>query len=199
MLRLFPHIWMTMNSWWKWGDYMKDKGAGATQELKPGNMKKESRILEEIEELEKEIKEKEEKAGEYLEMLQRLQAEFENYKKRVKREQVEYCEQANTQLVLKLLPVLDNFERALTCETEGDSFKKGMEIIFSQFMSILDAEGLSGIEALGTEFDPYYHECVLTEKGDYEEDAIIEEFEKGYLFKDKVIRPSKVKVGKRGD
>lgn len=198
MPELFPSTWKGMNSWWKWGDYMKDKGAKATQELEP-DMEKENRILEEIEGLQREIQEKEEKAGEYLEMLRRLQAEFENYKKRVEREQADYCEQANAQLVLKLLPVLDNFERALTCETDGDSFKKGMKMIFSQMMSILDAEGLSSVEALGTEFDPYYHECVLTEKGDYEEDAIIEEFEKGYLFRNKVLRPSKVKVGKRGD
>lgn len=158
---------------------------------------------QEVEEKKEErIPEMEEKTDDYLEMLQRLQAEFENYKKRVEKEQILFCEQANAQLVSKLLPVLDNFGRALSCKTDQesfDSFKKGMEMIFSQLVNILESEGLSRIEAEGIEFDPYYHECVLTEKGDYEDDTVIQELEKGYLFRNKVLRPSKVKVGKRGD
>lgn len=156
-------------------------------------------ILEERERLQREIEEKEEKAEELLETLQRLQAEFENYKKRAEREYIQYTEQANAHLILRLLPVLDNFGRALYAESSDINFKRGMEMIFSQLKSILETEGLSPIEAVGEEFDPYFHEAVLAVEGDYCEDTIIEEFEKGYLFRNKVLRPSKVKVGKRGE
>lgn len=157
-------------------------------------------LVKRIQKLQREVQEKEEKAADYVLMLQRLQAEFENYKKRAERERLEYTEQANAQLVLGLLPVLDNFERALQVESSnGDSLKKGMKMIFSQLYTILEREGLSPIEAVGELFDPYYHEAVLTDEGDYDEDTVIEEFEKGYLFRNKVLRPSKVKVGKRGD
>lgn len=155
---------------------------------------------EEISALCKEIEERDHKLEEYLSTLQRLQAEFENYRKRAERERTEYIEQANAALVERLLPVLDNFERALNTESSDfHSFKKGVEIIFSQFRKVLEGEGLSSIDALGEEFDPYYHEAVLTACGDYEDDTVIEVLEKGYLFKNRCLRPSKVKVGKRGD
>lgn len=152
---------------------------------------------EQIKVLQSEIEEKDRQIIEYHSMLQRLQAEFENYKKRVEREQNQYTEQANADLVLKLLPVLDNIERALQTENADiDSFKKGVAMIFSQLVKTLKAEGLSPIKACGEEFDPYYHEAVLTAVGDYEDDTVIEELEKGYTFRNRVLRPSKVKVGK---
>lgn len=155
---------------------------------------------EEISVLCKEIEERDRKLEEYFSALQRLQAEFENYKKRAERERTEYIEQANAALVEKLLPVLDDFERALSTEgSDFHSFKKGVEIIFSQFRKVLEGDGLSPIDALGEEFDPYYHEAVLTACGDYEDDTVIEVLEKGYLFRNRCLRPSKVKVGKRGD
>ncbi|MBU7024249.1 MAG: nucleotide exchange factor GrpE, partial [Theionarchaea archaeon] len=95
---------------------------------------------------------------------------------------------------------LDNFERALDAESSDfHSLKKGVEMIFSQFRKVLEGEGLSSIDALGEEFDPYYHEAVLTACGDYEDDTVIEVLEKGYLFRNRCLRPSRVKVGKRGD
>lgn len=149
---------------------------------------------------ERDVEEETLEAEDYLSTLQHVQAEFENYKKRVERDRADYIEQANAQIILKLLPVLDNFERALGSEnSNSDAFRKGVYMIFSQLKGILSAEGLSVIEAVGEEFDPYYHECVLAETGDYDDDIVIEEFEKGYMFKKKVLRPSKVKVGKRGD
>ncbi|MBU7014331.1 MAG: nucleotide exchange factor GrpE [Theionarchaea archaeon] len=155
---------------------------------------------EEIDALCREIEEQDRTVKEYLSTLQRLQAEFENYKKRVERERIEYTEQANTALLEKLLPVLDNFERALNAESSDiHSLRKGLEMIFSQFRKILEGEGLSSIDALGEEFDPYYHEAVLVACGDYEDDTVIEVLEKGYMFKHRCLRPSKVKVGKRGD
>lgn len=159
---------------------------------------------EHIEMLQEEIQEKNQQIEEYLSILQRLQAEFENYKKRAERERKEYIEQANRDMVLKLLPVLDNFERALhtgnkESKANSDSFKEGITMIYTQLCKILGAEGLVPIDAVGKEFDPHYHEAVVTAVGDYDDDTIIEELEKGYLFRNRLLRPSKVKVGKRGD
>ncbi|MGD2246863.1 MAG: nucleotide exchange factor GrpE [Candidatus Methanofastidiosia archaeon] len=160
-------------------------------------------LLRKIDELQKEIETREELVDGHLNMLQRLQAEFENYKKRAERERIEYTEQANADLILKLLSVLDDFERALQVKksdtSDTDSFKKGMVMIHKKFQKILEKEGVTPIDAVGEEFDPYYHEAVLAEVGDYKDDTIIEELEKGYMFKNRVLRPSKVKVGKRGD
>jgi len=157
-------------------------------------------IKEELLILQDQLKEKEAMVEEYLSMLQRSQAEFQNYKKRVERERSDVIEQATKDLIFNLLSVLDNFERALESDTDDiASFKKGVDMIFTQLKKVLDAEGLSPIPAVGEQFDPYYHEAVLTATGDYEEDIILEELEKGYLLKKTVLRPSKVKVGKRGD
>jgi molecular chaperone GrpE len=157
-------------------------------------------LLQKIDELKKEIETREEMVDGHLNMLQRLQAEFENYKKRAERERKEYTEQANADLILKLLSVLDDFERALQTEkSDTDSFTKGMVMIHKKFQKILEKEGLTPIDAVGEEFDPYYHEAVLAEVGNYKDDTIVEELEKGYMFKNRVLRPSKVKVGKRGD
>ena len=174
----------------------KDITTGKYQEITEEGLEE---LLIRIEELEEEIQEKNKKIEDDLSILQRLQAEFENYKKRAERERVDYTERANADLVLRLLPILDNFERALSGNYTGDSFKKGMEMIFSQLITVLEREGLSLIEAAGGPFDPYYHEAVLAVEGDYDEDTVTEELEKGYLFKNKVLRPTKVKVGKRGD
>lgn len=184
-------------------DAERSPGREQSKPLEPSTQKKPPKIeelLEQVKALQTEIEEKNQKTEDYLSMLQRLQAEFENYKKRAERERIEYTEQATSQLVLKLLPVLDNFERALCAEgSDYDGFKKGVDMILSQLKGILSAEGLSAITAVGEEFDPHYHDCVITAAGDYDDDVVIEEFEKGYMFKKKVLRPSKVKVGKRGD
>jgi molecular chaperone GrpE len=179
----------------------KGTGPAEDEETEPVSVSvEELEYQEEISALCEELEERDRKLEEYLSTLQRLQAEFENYKKRAERERTEYIEQANAALVEKLLPVLDNFERALNAESSDfHSFKKGVEIIFSQFRKVLEGEGLSSIDALGEDFDPYYHEAVLTACGDYEDDTVIEVLEKGYLFRNRCLRPSRVKVGKRGD
>ena len=100
--------------------------------------------------------------------------------------------------MLKLLPVLDNFERAL--EAEGDSlkdYKSGVEMIYRQFQDVLSLEGVEAIPAVGEPFDPVKHEAVFREESEeYPENTIIEELRRGYVLKDKVIRPSMVKVTK---
>ena len=185
---------------------LEDGTWGRNQELQEKNGS-ESESESERNELQKELmkfqdqlQEKDAVVEEYLSMLQRLQAEFQNYKKRVERERSAVIEQATGDLICNLLLVLDNFERALQSDASDiQSYRKGVEMIFSQFQKVLEAEGLSLIPAVGEHFDPYYHEAVLTTHGDYEDDTIVEELEKGYLLNNRVLRPSKVKVGKRGD
>jgi len=128
--------------------------------------------------------------------LQRLQADFENYKKRVDKENKEFKKYVEADLVRKLLPILDNFEIALKNTSNKDEFIKGIELIFSSFFQALEDMGLKKIEING-KFDPYRHEVLLTQECDKDEGTILEELQKGYSFKDIIIRHSKVKVAKQ--
>ncbi|AFK87063.1 protein grpE [Thermoanaerobacterium aotearoense SCUT27] len=155
----------------------------------------------EIEELKNKLKQKEDEANEYLEMAQRLKAEFENYRRRTEKEKADLIEYGKEQVILDILPVIDNFERALEA-SHGDneeiaSFKEGVNLIYRQFKGILEKIGVKEIEALGQIFDPYKHHAVMQEEvEDKKENEIIEVFQKGYMFNNKVIRPSMVKVAK---
>lgn len=127
--------------------------------------------------------------------LQRLQAEFENYKKRSEKEKQDFKTYATSELIKKLLPVLDNFALAFS-NTESEEFKKGVELIYSQLLTVLEEEGLQPISAEGEMFDPYRHEAIMQEESDEEKGKVIEEFQKGYMLNDKLLRHSKVKVSK---
>lgn len=125
----------------------------------------------------------------------RLMADFQNYKKRVEKEKTDLYSYANEKLVTELLDVLDNFERALGHEDEGDGFKEGMEMIFKQLSDVLEKSGLAEIPALGEDFDPNYHNAVMTEETEeYESGKVSGVLQKGYTLNGKVIRPSMVKV-----
>ncbi len=125
----------------------------------------------------------------------RLMADFQNYKKRVEKEKKDLYSFANEKLVSELLDVLDNFERALDQEGQGDSFKEGMEMIFKQLGDVLKKSGLAEIPALGEEFDPNFHNAVMSEETDeYESGKVSGVMQKGYTLNGKVIRPSMVKV-----
>ena len=125
----------------------------------------------------------------------RLMADFQNYKRRAEEAKTMSYSHGKEDLLTDLLPIIDNFERALESEGEGDNFKEGMEMIFKQLMDVLERTGLKEIEAEGKEFDPNYHNAVMTEDSDkYESNHVSEVLQKGYTFKDKVIRPSMVKV-----
>ncbi len=126
--------------------------------------------------------------------LKRIQAEFINYKNRVERETRELCKYSNAELIKKLLPVLDSFELALKNSSEPKRFKEGVEMVYAQLLDILKQEGLKPINALGEKFDPYMHEVLMKAKSEKGPDVIIEEFQKGYVLKDRVIRHSKVKI-----
>lgn len=148
----------------------------------------------------KEKAEAEEKAAEAeSERYMRLMAEFQNYKRRAAKEKADTLQYANEKIVAELLPVLDNFERALVTETEDvDGYVKGMQLIFEQLYKALENAGLKEIEALDKEFDPNVHNAVMTETIDDKEDgAITKVLQKGYKLRDKVVRPSMVAVNKK--
>mgnify|MGYP000906996455 FL=1 len=128
----------------------------------------------------------------------RLQADFINFRKRAEKEKLSTINFAIEPFVTSLLPIIDNFERALGSETDKeDNFYKGVEMIYDQLMKALKDNGVEEIIALNEDFDPNFHHAVFMEDNDeYESGKIIEVLQKGYKFKDKVIRPSMVKVAK---
>ena len=130
----------------------------------------------------------------------RLQADFTNYKRRIEKEKESLYKFATEDLIKEFLTIIDNFERAFASVEEKDmdnSFYQGIEMVFNQFLNTLKKNGLEEIEALGQEFDHNLHHAVMQEESDQsEENAVIEVFQKGYKLKDKVIRPSMVKVSK---
>jgi molecular chaperone GrpE len=142
------------------------------------------------------IDEKDRRIGELIDTLQRLQAEFDNYRKRTEQEIIQFKERAEQNLIKELLLIIDNFELALKSNTEKTDFSKGMELIYAQLLQMLEDKGLQPIIAVNKQFDPYLHEALLTEKSKKEPNTVLEELQKGYMIKDKVLRHSKVKVSK---
>jgi molecular chaperone GrpE len=140
-------------------------------------------------------------SDEYLERLTRLQADFENYRKRVAKEREGLFNFANESLITELLPVLDNFERAIKHSNDVKDIStvtKGVELIEKQLRGVLEKEGLKVIETKDETFDPEKHEAVeRVASKKYSEGTIVEEMQKGYILKDRVIRPAAVKVSKR--
>ena len=137
------------------------------------------------------------KADEMSEKYLRLLAEFQNYKKRTVKEKEDACAYGTEKLMVELLKVLDNFERALETTCADENYAKGMELIFRQLQDTLQKAGLEEIEALGKEFDPNFHNAVTTEENpDYESGQVSGVLQKGYTLNKKVIRPSMVKVNK---
>ncbi|MBR9699890.1 nucleotide exchange factor GrpE [Candidatus Woesearchaeota archaeon] len=139
------------------------------------------------------------KIAELTDTLQRLQAEFENYKKRVEKDNLEFRKYADAKIIEKILPIVDSFELALKNNDNAEEFKKGVKMIYGQLFDTLEKEGVRPIKAEGEKFDPYKHEVLLNEKTEKEEEdgQIVEELQKGYMLKDKVLRYAKVKVKKK--
>lgn len=133
------------------------------------------------------------------ERLLRLQAEFDNFKKRTQREKIAERKYRSQELVTELLPVLDNFERALEVEVtdETKNIIEGITMVYGQLKSALKSEDVEVIETVGHEFDPNLHHAVLqVEDADAESNIIIEELQSGYILNERVIRPAMVKVNK---
>ena len=125
----------------------------------------------------------------------RLMADFQNFKRRTEKEKGDIYAFANEKIISELLNVIDNFERALDAGNAEDSFYKGMEMILKQLLGVLEKAGASEIAALGEDFDPNFHNAVMTEDSDeYESGKVTEVLQKGYILNNRVIRPSMVKV-----
>ncbi|MCB6310576.1 nucleotide exchange factor GrpE [Mediterraneibacter glycyrrhizinilyticus] len=141
---------------------------------------------------------KDEKIEELTDRLTRQMAEFDNFRKRTEREKSQMYEVGAKDVIDKILPVVDNFERglgAVTEEEKEDPFVKGMEQIYKQLMTTLEGIGVKPIEAVGNEFDPDFHNAVMhVEDEEVGENIIVEEFQKGYMYRDSVVRHSMVKV-----
>lgn len=148
-----------------------------------------------IAKLNNDLLEQKKRADEYFDHLKRNMAEFDNFKKRMQKEKESMYSTIVADFVSELLPVMDNFEKAVDAETKDESYKNGMKMIYSQIDDLLKKAGVEEIEALGKEFDPNYHEAVMHIEDDkYKEKEIVEVFRKGYKLGDKVIRHTMVKV-----
>ncbi|VVB81278.1 Protein GrpE [uncultured archaeon] len=151
----------------------------------------------EIEMYRRELAKKEAQIADYTEHLKRLQAEFENYCKRVEKERKDVASFASERLVVKLLLVIDDFERALPqLKSVPEPTRKGIEMIFRNLHKMLDEECVQAIPSVGQKFDPYKHEVLMQVESDQPEDVIVEELQKGYTMNGKVIRYAKVKISK---
>ena len=140
----------------------------------------------------------EQQIEELTDRLKRNMAEFDNFRKRTEKEKSQMFETGAKSIIEKILPVVDNFERGLAAipeEEKGSAFAEGMEKIYKQLMTTLEEIGVTVIEAAGAEFDPNLHNAVMhVEDEEAGENVVVEEFQKGYLYKDHVVRHSMVKV-----
>jgi molecular chaperone GrpE len=128
-------------------------------------------------------------------LLLRRQAEFDNFRKRSERERSEYLQYAAMDAVKELLPVLDDFERALKVEAPHSDYAKGVEMIYNRMLEALKKLGLEPMDTAGKTFDPHLHQAIeRVETKDAEDNAILGEFQRGYFFKGKLLRPAMVKV-----
>lgn len=146
-------------------------------------------------ELEKKLAEKETEAKSYLDRLQRTMAEFDNFRKRTAKEKSVMYENGAKESLEPLLAVMDNFERALDAKEEDNAFVQGIEMIYKQIKTVLEDLGVTEIEAVGQPFDPNFHNAVTHVEDDaFGENEVAEVFQKGYMYKDSVLRYSMVKV-----
>lgn len=148
---------------------------------KKAKAEKKDKTKEKIEELEDRVK--------------RQMAEFDNFRKRTEKEKSQMFEMGAKSVIEKILPVVDNFERGLSSAQEGDAFAEGMSMVYKQLMTELDAIGVKAIEAVGTEFDPDFHNAVMqVESEEYDSGIVAQELQKGYMYHDTVVRHSMVAV-----
>ncbi|MBP1992876.1 molecular chaperone GrpE [Paenibacillus eucommiae] len=128
----------------------------------------------------------------------RTQADFDNFRRRARQEKEEFAKYASLKLIEQLLPVVDNFDRALSSSKDTKDYEavvKGLDIIFRQLEQMLVQEGVTPIDAVGQPFNPEYHQAIMqVESEEYEEGIVVEEVQKGYMLKDKVVRAAMVKV-----
>ena len=168
------------------------KGISNDETLEP-----EIKQVEDIQTIQQALAEEKAKSERYLANWQRVEADFINYRKHVEQEKMEATNLANSTSILRLLPVVDDLERAfasLPACLADNAWIRGIKLTYDKLKCILEAQGLAEIKAKGEPFDPRMHEAVICGEGD--EGIIIDEIQKGYALKGKVIRPSMVVVGK---
>lgn len=166
------------------------------EESPNGEVESEIAGIEDIEALKEALASEKKKSEDHLANWQRAQADFINYKRRAEQERGEFAKYANAALILGLLPILDDLERAFDATPSKQAKPKwveGIRLIERKFRASLETQGLAQIKALGEPFDPYFHEAIRQDNG--KEGIIIEEIQKGYLLNDRLLRPSKVVVG----
>lgn len=145
---------------------------------------------------EQKLQQAEEKAQDYLSKWQRTQADFINYKRRVEQERSEFAQQAGAEVILALLPVMDDLDRAIESvpeDVDNHPWAEGIRHIVRKLHSVLESRGLERIESIGEHFDPNIHESVALANG--KEDVVVQEIKAGYRLYDRVLRPSSVIVG----
>ncbi len=139
-------------------------------------------------------------AAEALEKMLRIQADFENSRKRLERDKTDFIKYANDQIISQLIPFVDDFKRAIVAADQTKDFDllhKGVEMILKHLLDLLKEKGITEIESVGKIFDPAFHEAMLqVETDEHPENTIVEEFQKGYLLNNRVLRAAKVKVAK---
>ncbi len=155
----------------------------------------------EAEALRQALEEEKKKSAEYYDQWLRSVAELRNYKKRVEQEREQMAQEAAAGLVLRLLPILDDFERALAVLPDEKllrfSWIEGVALIYRRLQATLEQDGLRAIESVGKPFDPYVHEAVFFEEAPAEQDSLVlAELQKGYRLRERVLRPALVKVGR---
>ena len=157
-------------------------------------------LTDEEEALTNELEEWQSKASEYLDGWQRSRADFANYKKRVERDQAQVSQNATASVIKRYLEVMDDLELALKNrpqDGDGVAWSDGVELVYRKFTSILEAEGVTPMQAEGQYFDPNLHEAITNEdNSDYESGQIIEVLKQGYLIADRVLRPAMVRVAR---
>jgi molecular chaperone GrpE len=148
--------------------------------------------------VERELEEQRKVAEEHYQRYLRTQADFDNFRRRSRLEKEDFAKYASAKLLEQLIPVVDNFERALGASRESKDYEallKGVDMIFRQLDQVLVSEGLTPMNAVGQPFNPEFHQAIMqVESEEHEEGIVLEEIQKGYLLKDKVLRPAMVKV-----
>ena len=163
-----------------------------TETVEPGHTEQ---LSAELEALKKKLAEAESKTSEYRDSWMRSQAEFQNYKKRLERDNELTYVSMKGDIVKKVLPVLDDLERALQNRPADNSWANGIELIARKLQNVLDSEGIKRIEAEGTEFDPNFHEAISHEPADgVKSGFVISVVQNGYMLGERVIRPALVRV-----
>jgi len=174
--------------------------SAGTIETSPGKEEKEEKGGKEIEELNHKLAEKEKEAKENYDRFLRMAADFENYKKRAAKEKEDYIKFANEDLIKAVLPFIDNLERAVSHAEkvrEAGVMIEGVRLILQQILQALNKFGLSSFESVGKPFDPAKHEAMLVVETDQQEpNQVVEEFQRGYLLRDRLLRPATVSVSK---